>query len=158
MRTFSRGQRVPQHRRGRIQLEVLERRALLDATVIDDPNHVTFDRVVVDPTIVANGHKPKAIGDIDGDGFTDLVVFTLGQGLNWYKYPTWTKYPIWLGGNTTYEDAQSADIDNDGDTDVMIADRWLQNPSVEGGNPAAGPWVQHMIGTDDHHDVEIGDI
>src|SRR5262245_9766752 len=139
-------------------LKALENRRLLAATIVDDPNHVRFDRVVVDPTVVANGHKPKSLADIDRDGFSDVIAYTLGQGLWWYKYPTWTRSKIWSGGDSSYEDAQVADIDNDGDTDIIIADRWFENPVAQGGNPTA-LWTQHIVNTiTERHDVEIGDV
>lgn len=142
-----------------IRLERLENRCLFAAAIVNDPDHVPFDRVVIDPAIVANGHKPKALADIDQDGFTDVIAHQLGDGLYWYKYPTWSKSAkIWNGNNFLYEDAQSADIDNDGDTDIIVADRWLENPVAQGGNPAAGLWTEHVIGSPNLHDVEIGDI
>ncbi|MEO8167723.1 MAG: VCBS repeat-containing protein, partial [bacterium] len=113
------------------------------------PSVIPFSQSVIDQSNPRNPNC-KAVGDIDGDGFLDALtasnVYT--EGLFWYKYPAWTKYRIATGSFTT--DMQTADIDGDGDLDVIIpkngsAVTWYENPRP-GGNPGVDQWNEHLIG------------
>src|SRR5687768_6290349 len=74
---------------------------------------VPFTHVIVDASNPLDPHN-KAMGDIDGDGFVDLLAgSSAGQGLHWYAHPTWSKNQIAAGSFTT--DMQVGDIDRDGD-------------------------------------------
>ncbi|MGB7492010.1 MAG: FG-GAP-like repeat-containing protein [Thermoanaerobaculia bacterium] len=121
-----------------------------------------FQHVVIDATNPSDPHC-KALGDIDGDGFLDaLAASSSGGGMFWYEYPDWTEHAIRATGSWT-TDMQVADIDNDGDLDVVIPDssglEWYENP-LPGGNPRTSTWTVHLIGTDgaNNHDVEVGDV
>src|SRR3546814_12452653 len=66
--------------------------AAASVAVADD---VPFLETVVDPAIAGDC---KMAGDIDGDGFPDLVIGGMPEeGLNWYRYPTWRKTAIESG-------------------------------------------------------------
>ena len=53
-----------------------------------------FQHVVVDGDNPPDPHG-KAAGDIDGDGYPDLLAASAsGGGLFWYRYPDWSKHPI----------------------------------------------------------------
>src|SRR3989344_4224642 len=106
----------------------------------------------------------KSVGDIDGDGFADVII--RGSALQWYKYPTWTKTVIATPLDQFTTDMQVGDIDNDGDLDIIVPDGngtnnvlWFENPRPLG-NPAIDAWTRHVIGTSGTyaHDVEVGDI
>ncbi|UCE46220.1 MAG: FG-GAP repeat protein, partial [Phycisphaerales bacterium] len=61
---------------------------------------VPFDHVIVD----REGPRDpwaKILGDIDGDGFTDIVIGGRGGPLVWYAYPNWSKALITEGGYRT---------------------------------------------------------
>jgi hypothetical protein len=122
----------------------------------------TFSRQIIDSAISGD---VKAMGDIDGDGFLDLVMG--GHSMHWYKYPSWTKSTISTinGVNEYTTDMQLADVDNDGDLDIVTAENtfgnnviWLENPRPLG-DPTS-TWTKHVIGShgDWSHDIEVGDI
>jgi regulation of enolase protein 1 (concanavalin A-like superfamily) len=120
-----------------------------------------FKLVVVDEDNPRNPHN-KAVGDIDGDGYTDLIVGSAsGDGLFWYRYPDWQKFKVADGSFTT--DMQAADVDGDGDVDLVIPSAdgiaWYENPLPEG-EPTAANWKRTVIGAEgaDNHDVEVADV
>jgi hypothetical protein len=125
----------------------------------DAPGRVRFERVVIDPKQSHNGHKPKAIADLDGDGDADIIAWTNGEGLNWYAAPRWTKHAIHATNEDGDEDAQAADIDGDGDIDVLISGvKWFENPLRQGSQPGKAPWKAHRVAELYSHDVIVGDI
>ena len=95
---------------------------------------ITFDHVILD----RDGPKDpwaKMIGDIDGDGFVDVVIAGRGGPMVWYAYPTWSKAVIAKGGyKTVYE-----------------------NPRPTG-HPAKKTWKSHKVANHPTHDVELGDL
>ena len=131
------------------------------AQLLTPPSGIPFSQSTID---ASNPRNPncKAIGDIDGDGFLDVLassnIYT--EGLYWYKYPAWTKYRIATGSFTT--DMQTADVDGDGDLDVVIpkngsAVTWYENPRPAG-NPGVDQWSEHLIGFASTHDISTGDL
>lgn len=103
------------------------------------------------------------LGDIDGDGFIDVVIGAEGAsdaGLVWYQYPTWEKHAIAKGNFTT--DGQTTDMDGDGDLDVVVGTFenqvglivWYENVSGTG----TGAWAAHPVGKGYAHDVITGDV
>ncbi|MBK6732824.1 MAG: VCBS repeat-containing protein [bacterium] len=103
--------------------------------VIDGP--VAFRRQVVDAAPPGGEDcctDVCAAGDLDGDGYADLVLggeHADGPGLFWYQYPQWDKRPLASGQFTT--DMQLADIDGDTHLDIVVGDTdrgllWLRNP------------------------------
>ena len=58
-----------------------------------------FEHCIIDPDGPENPHT-KAVGDIDGDGLSDLFVASSNGGpLVWYRTPDWTRYEIAPAGN-----------------------------------------------------------
>ncbi len=82
-----------------------------------------FHHSTVDSTISGR----VAIGDIDNDGFNDVIVHTWGDcrgfqhngGLYWYKYPNWEKHIIVEDKNFFGDEIVAIDLDNDGDIDII---------------------------------------
>ena len=123
-----------------------------------------FERVVVDPAISHNGHKPKVIADFAREGIFGIAAATAGEGMNVYRPPGWTKVLINSyhrdGGE---EDAQAVDINGDGAPDIVIGGLdnevvWLENPLPSGKDPYQSPWTLHTIGTAPSHDVVVADM
>ena len=120
-----------------------------------------FHHVVVDADNPPNPHC-KAAGDLDGDGYPDLLAASSsGGGLFWYQYPHWTKHPIAAGSFTT--DMAVGDVDGDGHLDVVIPSdeglMWYRNPRGLGQDPT-GPWQATNLSPEGArmHDVEVGDL
>jgi hypothetical protein len=87
-------------------------------------------------------------GDVDGDGFSDVIVAKDGVGLSWYRYPGWNNYSIGLF-DWQSEEIVCADINGDGYLDVVGGDGnnnvyWYENPGSNGN--VKGVWVSHFIG------------
>ena len=111
---------------------------------------VPFEHVVIDRDNPRDPHC-KTLADIDGDGYPDAVVASSagGAGLFWYDARAgWKKWRIAPGNFTT--DMQAADIDRDGDLDLVIPNsrlRWFENPrprgNPEGANPLASSYFNN---------------
>lgn len=97
--------------------------------------------------------------DVDGRGGVDLVAGGKNQGaqVGWFEAPAdprrldaWQWHPMGQAG--WIMSLEPADVDGDGDLDVLLSDRkgplrgcrWLENPGP--GPKQAGPWKIRFIG------------
>jgi len=129
------------------------------------PRGISFRHLIIDdaPNTGADCCTDiAALGDINGDSFLDVVIgaeHAQTDGLVWYAYPDWTKYAVGDGDYTT--DGETADIDLDGDIDIVISSIsrneivWWENA----GDPTRkSDWLLHTIGRGFVHDIEVGDV
>jgi hypothetical protein len=120
---------------------------------------VSFRYVLIDAQAPVDMHA-KTAGDIDGDGFLDLVVAGTKGAIAWYRYPDWTRHAIATGGGGWSCDARVADIDGDGHNDLVISDWyesrrlvWFRNPGNSGGQ-----WKLGVVGGFRAHDIQVADL
>jgi len=131
---------------------------------------IDFEHVVIDKNIGGR----TAIGDIDGDGFNDIIVHTWSTDrgkqndgkIGWYKYPNWRRYSIADSGHIFGDGVLAVDLDLDGDNDVVTAKGsdneasvfWYENP----GGKATSGWKEHKVATvekgSEVKDVEVHDM
>ena len=124
---------------------------------------IQFEHVVIDANGPQNPHV-KAVGDIDGDGFVDVVIPSSNDGpLVWYRYPDWSRHEIAPSGRWSC-DAVLVDMDGDGDLDILTSEwythsrmEWFENP-LPSGDPTTDPWKRHIIGGPRAHDIRLGDL
>ena len=104
----------------------------------------------------------KTVGDLDGDGFLDLIVAGTNGTIYWYEHPSWTRHTVILASETTSRwstDIEAADVDGDGEQDLVVSDwygnryiGWFENLG------SGGSWSFHEIGSPRAHDIEVGDL
>jgi len=124
---------------------------------------VPFEHVIIDENGPADPHV-KSTGDIDGDGAADPVAASSAGGpLVWYRSPDWPRYEIAPSGRWSC-DAELADVDGDGDNDIVICEyyslkrlEWYENP-LPASRPDSGAWTLHVIGPGRAHDLEVADL
>ncbi|MFO7658567.1 MAG: VCBS repeat-containing protein [Bacteroidales bacterium] len=82
-------------------------------------------------------------GDINGDGIQDIVAMSQQEGLFWYNYSAapkkkWKKVRIGDGVTGGIAPYGIADMDNDGDNDIVRSNVWYENLNGDGSK-----WVIH---------------
>ncbi len=110
------------------------------------PRGQQFERYTFDAN--AAGAHDILSADIDRDGKLDIVMMgderTKLNALCWYSIPndpkqTWRRHPIGAPVHGAITPQGVADIDGDGDLDVVRADTWFENKDGKGGE-----WLAHQ--------------
>ena len=110
------------------------------------PRERPFERILFDDN--AAGAHDIVIADIDRDGKPDVVMMgderTRLNALCWYSIPKdvrqpWTRHNIGPPVHGAITPNGVADLDGDGDMDVVRADTWFENADGKGNR-----WVAHQ--------------
>jgi hypothetical protein len=153
----------------------------MEVITMSDQNNVRYYKIPDDPTqlwerhdIGPSVHAGISVGDIDGDGDLDVVRSNV-----WFENvqgdaSIWVEHPLgyMFGGtaipwqeNATY--SWVADIDRDGDNDIVITDAeivgalvyWMENVNGDGSK-----WIRHLLPPGDSrprgpfHSLYVGDL
>ncbi|MBM3747243.1 MAG: VCBS repeat-containing protein [Acidobacteria bacterium] len=116
------------------------------------PRELPFQRFAYDASIKTEIHDITA-ADMDGDGQRDIVVLGDREGVYWYRIPAqpmanadWPRTVITRDVLNDADDIHGgiaprgvADLDGDGDADVALTDRWLENRG------RGQQWVKHPL-------------
>jgi hypothetical protein len=122
-------------------------------TAAADP---AFEQVVIDARPPSSPYI-KLAGDFNGDGKVDIAIGGARGPLVWYVNPTWQKVVIADGGWETVA-GDVADMDDDGDLDIVAGCQvWFENPLPKG-NPASDRWPAHRISNVRSHDALVADL
>ena len=117
---------------------------------------IRFQHVTVD------AHPPqnpwvKVVADFNQDGMPDIGIGGSKGPFVWYEYPSWNKHLVTDGGYATV-DGETADIDGDGDADIVLGGIvWLENPGAERVT-SGSPWKRHQVAQLNSHDIEVADL
>jgi hypothetical protein len=117
-----------------------------------DPRNEMFIRYQYDERIKTNIHD-IVVADVDGDGAGEVIITGDQEGVFWYDIPTeadqdiaWERTEITLDVLTSRDHIHAGfypkgvdDLDGDGDNDLVLPDRWLENA----GHGAA--WKKHQL-------------
>ena len=83
------------------------------------PDSIEFEHILVNPDF--GGGDCKGLADIDGDGKLDVIAGNK-KDLAWYRFPDWRKTVIAPAKQEFTTDMQVADMDADGDPDMVAPD------------------------------------
>jgi hypothetical protein len=111
-----------------------------------NPREQSFERILFDEN--AAGAHDILIADLDKDGKSDVMMMgderTKLNAMCWYSIPgdsrrPWTRHNIGPPVHGAITPGGVADLDGDGDLDVLRADTWFENADGKGGR-----WVGHQ--------------
>lgn len=101
------------------------------------------EQFVIYPNGVTARCHDNVAADIDGDGKLDVVAMSDRSALYWYKIPSdptqkWIEHKIGPAVHGAIDPAGVADIDGDGDCDVVRTNIWFENADAKGTK-----WIAH---------------
>jgi len=117
-----------------------------------DPRNEAFIRYQYDERIKTNIHD-IVVADVDGDGAGEVIITGDQEGVFWYDIPAeanrdiaWERTEITLDVLTSRDHIHAGfypngvdDLDGDGDNDLVLPDRWLENTGQ------GAKWKKHQL-------------
>ncbi|MDH3627478.1 MAG: DUF4215 domain-containing protein, partial [Acidobacteriota bacterium] len=120
-----------------------------------------WTRYTIDAGGAAAGfNHDLALGDIDGDGQDELVALFVGGGVLWYDIPAdplvdpWPATQILNNTLDPFVGLAVGDLDDDGDVDVVISNKWYERPA----DPSTPDWTPRTIFPSAVQNITIADI
>jgi len=119
----------------------------------------TWTRYTIDDTIGHFNHD-LVIGDIDGDQEGELVALYVGGGVYWYDVPTdpkasgWPRTRILASVSDPFVGLALGDLDGDEDLDVVISNRWFEQPA----DPTTANWNGRQLFSEAVQNVVCFDV
>jgi len=127
---------------------------------------VKFRHSFIDPKTIGTCNTICLVGDVNNDGFLDVVIGSYSETpvdegyLVWYEYPNWKRH---LVARANLEaGGVLVDVNRDGRLDVVAGQPyygrelyWFENPP----NPTDN-WIRHTIDNSfqKYHDQAVGDL
>ncbi len=110
-----------------------------------------FQRIVIDPRVESQAHKPKLLARFSQDGGSDIGSMDK-DGFKLYRQAEqWRPYVIFpIDHPVGYEDGVAADINGDGCQDIVLGGWshrtiWAENPAGQKKDPYITPWIVHVV-------------
>jgi hypothetical protein len=114
----------------------------------------TWTRHTIDGSISDFNHD-LVVGNLDADADLEIVALYVDGGVFWYDVPAdplaspWPRTTILNTISDPFVGLAICDLDNDSDLDVVISNRWYENPA----NPSTPNWASHQLFAQDVQNV-----